>query len=173
MALQTFNLYFKSSPNPLIVGRLKFDPSVENGELLFAYDEEWLRDGYALGMDLPLASRIFKTNRSHPYFGFLYDLIPGLGASKAAKRRFGRDLNPLELTLAAQDTLRPGALGFSTSFEIDILTVVKMLKKYDKNELGFKPKCSYSLLLNQYKVMGEYLDLLKLRADIEEVRLGE
>ena len=66
MALQTFNLYFKSSPNPLIIGRLKLDPSVENGELLFAYDEEWLRDGYALGMDLPLASRIFKTNRAHP-----------------------------------------------------------------------------------------------------------
>ena len=117
MALQTFNLYFKSSPNPLIIGRLKLDPSVENGELLFAYDEEWLRDGYALGMDLPLASRIFKTNRAHPYFGFLYDLIPGLGASKAAKRRFGRELNHLELTLAAQDTLRPGALGFSTSFQ--------------------------------------------------------
>ena len=101
----------------MIIGRLKLDPSVENGELLFAYDEEWLRDGYALGMDLPLASRIFKTNRAHPYFGFLYDLIPGLGASKAAKRRFGRELNPLELTLAAQDTLRPGALGFSTSFQ--------------------------------------------------------
>ena len=48
-----------------------------------------------------------------------------------------------------------------------------MLKKYDKNELDFKPKCSYTLLLNQYKVMGEYLDLLKLRADIEEVRLDE
>ena len=44
-------------------------------------------------------------------------MIPGLGASKAAKRRFGRELNPLELTLAAQDTLRPGALGFSTSFQ--------------------------------------------------------
>ena len=48
-----------------------------------------------------------------------------------------------------------------------------MLTKYDKNELNFKPKCSFSLLLNQYRVMGEYLDLLKLRADIEEVRLGE
>lgn len=48
-----------------------------------------------------------------------------------------------------------------------------MLKKYEKNELDFKPKCSYSLLLNQYRVMGEYLDLLKLRADIEEVRLDE
>lgn len=117
MALQTFNLYFKSYPNPLIVGRLKFDPSVENSEILFAYDEQWLRDGYALGVDLPLASRIFKTTRSHPYFGFLYDLIPGLGAAKAAKRRFGRDLNPLELTLAAQDTIRPGALGFSTLFQ--------------------------------------------------------
>ena len=48
-----------------------------------------------------------------------------------------------------------------------------MLEKYDKNELDFKPKCSYSLLLNQYRVMGEYLDLLKLRADIEEVRLED
>lgn len=49
----------------------------------------------------------------------------------------------------------------------------EMLKKYEKNELDFKPKCSYCLLLNQYRVMGEYLDLLKLRADIEEVRLDE
>lgn len=48
-----------------------------------------------------------------------------------------------------------------------------MLKKYEKNELDFKPKCSYSLLLNQYKVMGDYLALLKLRAGIEEVRLDE
>ena len=46
-----------------------------------------------------------------------------------------------------------------------------MLKKYYKNELDFKPKCSSALLLNQYKVMGKYLDLLKLRADIEEIEL--
>lgn len=46
-----------------------------------------------------------------------------------------------------------------------------MLEKYDKNELDFKPKCSYSLLLNQYRVMGEYLDLLMLRAGIEEIEL--
>lgn len=49
----------------------------------------------------------------------------------------------------------------------------EMLKKYEKNELDFKTKCSYSLLLNQYKVMGDYLALLKLRAGIEEVRLDE
>ena len=46
-----------------------------------------------------------------------------------------------------------------------------MLKKYDKNELDFKPKCSYTLLLNQYKVMGEYLAILMLRAGIEEIEL--
>ena len=47
----------------------------------------------------------------------------------------------------------------------------EMLKKYDKNELDFKPKCSYTLLLNQYKVMGEYLSILMLRAGIEEIEL--
>ena len=47
----------------------------------------------------------------------------------------------------------------------------EMLKKYDKNELDFKPKCSYTLLLNQYKVMGEYLAILMLRAGIEEIEL--
>ena len=46
-----------------------------------------------------------------------------------------------------------------------------MLKKYDKNELDFKPKCSYTLLLNQYKVMGDYLTILMLRAGIEEIEL--
>ena len=49
----------------------------------------------------------------------------------------------------------------------------EMLKKYEKNELNFKPKCSYTLLLNQYKFMGDYLAILILRAGIEEVRLGE
>lgn len=47
------------------------------------------------------------------------------------------------------------------------------LKKYDKNELDFKPKCPYSLLLEQYRVMREYLNLLRWRADIEEIRLDE
>lgn len=49
----------------------------------------------------------------------------------------------------------------------------EMLKKYDKNELDFKPKCSYSLLLEQYRVMREYLNLLRWRADIEEVILED
>lgn len=47
----------------------------------------------------------------------------------------------------------------------------EMLKKYEKNELNFKPKCSYALLLNQYKVMGDYLAILTLRAGIEEIEL--
>lgn len=47
----------------------------------------------------------------------------------------------------------------------------EMLKKYEKNELNFKPKCSYTLLLNQYKVMGDYLAILMLRAGIEEIEL--
>lgn len=49
----------------------------------------------------------------------------------------------------------------------------EMLKKYEKNELNFKPKCSYTLLLNQYKLMGDYLAILILRAGIEEVRLED
>lgn len=57
--------------------------------------------------------------------------------------------------------------------EIRYKKLGEMLKKYEKNELDFKPKCSYSLLLNQYRVMGEYLELLILRARIEEIELEE
>lgn len=53
--------------------------------------------------------------------------------------------------------------------EIRYKKLGEMLEKYEKNELDFKPKCSYPLLLNQYRVMGEYLELLKLRARIEEI----
>ncbi|HIU85327.1 MAG TPA: type II toxin-antitoxin system HipA family toxin [Candidatus Aphodousia gallistercoris] len=112
MAQKTLNLYFRSKGNSLIIGRLSADPEAELSELFFAYDPHWIDCGYPLGQDLPLAGRVFKTDRAHPYFGFLYDLIPGLGARKAAKRLFNRDLTPIELILAASDTLRPGAIAF-------------------------------------------------------------
>lgn len=60
---------------------------------------------------------------------------------------------------------------YQTKIRYDELS--EMLKKYEKNELNFKPKCSYTLLLNQYKLMGDYLAILILRAGIEDVRLGE
>lgn len=48
-----------------------------------------------------------------------------------------------------------------------------MLVKYNNKTLDFEPKCSFQLLLNQWQIMCLYLNLLEMRADIEEVRLDE
>ncbi len=47
----------------------------------------------------------------------------------------------------------------------------KFLKKYKNGELDFKPDCSYETLHEQYIYMGLYLDVLYLRAGIEQVTL--
>ena len=47
----------------------------------------------------------------------------------------------------------------------------KMLYKYKNNMLAFTPNCSYELLRNQQKVMGEYLSILEERAIIEDIEL--
>ena len=81
---KVLNLYFKISSNPLPIGQLSIDdPGREGSPLFFVYDPQWLDCGYALSRDLPLIAKVFKTDLSHPYFGFMYDLIPGLGARKA------------------------------------------------------------------------------------------
>lgn len=47
----------------------------------------------------------------------------------------------------------------------------KMLVKYDAGTLEFKPTCPIKLLRKQKATMGEYLNILEIRAEIEKVTL--
>ena len=47
----------------------------------------------------------------------------------------------------------------------------KMLVKYDAGTLEFKPTCPIELLRKQKAAMGEYLNILEIRAEIEKVTL--
>lgn len=49
----------------------------------------------------------------------------------------------------------------------------KMIVKYEAEVLTFTPKCSLELLKRQAKVMGEYLYILEMRAEIEGIDLDE
>ena len=42
----------------------------------------------------------------------MYDLIPGIGARKATKFIYKKDLTNNQLFLLSQEVLRPGAVGF-------------------------------------------------------------
>lgn len=46
-----------------------------------------------------------------------------------------------------------------------------MLVKYEANTLDFTPTCPIDLLKRQKKAMGEYLNVLEIRAEIEHVDL--
>lgn len=48
-----------------------------------------------------------------------------------------------------------------------------MIAKYEAGTLDFKPKCALDLLKLQRTYMGEYLYVLKVRAEIESVNLQE
>ena len=54
-------------------------------------------------------------------------------------------------------------------FRVDSLT--SMLIKWKNNMLDFKPKCSKETLEYQLLYMQGYLDILRLRAEIEEIDL--
>ena len=54
-------------------------------------------------------------------------------------------------------------------FRLDVLT--DMLIKWENNMLDFEPKCSKETLENQVIFMKGYLDILRLRAQIEEIDL--
>ena len=54
-------------------------------------------------------------------------------------------------------------------FRLDSLT--GMLNKWKNNMLDFEPKCSKETLENQLIFMQGYLDILRLRAKIEEIDL--
>lgn len=47
----------------------------------------------------------------------------------------------------------------------------KMLVKHDAGTLEFKPTCPIELLRKQKATMGEYLNILEIRAEIEKVTL--
>ena len=115
MASTILNLYFKSSSNPLPIGQLSIeDPGRDDCVCYFAYDPFWLESGYSLSRDLPLIPKVFKTSPNHALFGFMYDLIPGIGARKLARFLNKKDLTNIELLLNSQEELRPGAIGFQT-----------------------------------------------------------
>ena len=48
-----------------------------------------------------------------------------------------------------------------------------MLEKYKAGTLPFKPKCSYKLLFTQLVYMENYMNVLKERAEIENIDLKE
>lgn len=47
----------------------------------------------------------------------------------------------------------------------------KMIVKYDANTLDYEPTCPIDLLRKQKAAMGEYLNILEIRAEIENVNL--
>ena len=55
--------------------------------------------------------------------------------------------------------------------EIRLNSLARMLLKYERNELGFKPKCSFDLLNGQLKAMELYMEYLEERAEIEKIEL--
>lgn len=48
----------------------------------------------------------------------------------------------------------------------------KMLSDFVDNKLCFEPKCNVSLLMAQLDVMNAYINILILRAEVEEIELG-
>ena len=52
-----------------------------------------------------------------------------------------------------------------------LYSLTSMLIKWENNMLDFEPKCSKETLENQLIFMQGYLDILRLRAEIEEIDL--
>lgn len=48
-----------------------------------------------------------------------------------------------------------------------------MIIKYEAGTLGFQPNCPLDLLKRQAKAMGEYLYVLEMRAQLEEIDLEQ
>ena len=60
---------------------------------------------------------------------------------------------------------------YQLSLRLDALT--SMLIKWENNMLDFEPKCSKETLENQVIFMQGYMNILRLRAEIEEIELSE
>ena len=49
----------------------------------------------------------------------------------------------------------------------------KLTVKYEAGTLNFTPNCSLEVLKEQKKYMGNYIRMLKIRAEIEGINLSE
>ena len=58
---------------------------------------------------------------------------------------------------------------YQLSLRLDALT--SMLIKWENNMLDFEPKCSKEILESQVIYMKGYINILRLRAQIEEIDL--
>ena len=54
---------------------------------------------------------------------------------------------------------------------IRLYSLTSMLIKWENNMLDFEPKCSKETLENQVIFMQGYMNILRLRAEIEEIDL--
>ena len=54
---------------------------------------------------------------------------------------------------------------------IRLYSLTSMLIKWENNMIDFEPKCSKETLENQVIFMQGYIDILRLRAQIEEIDL--
>ena len=75
----------------------------------------------------------------------------------------------VELMNSADYKERFKAEFYQLLIRLDSLTI--MLIKWESNTLDFEPKCSKETLENQVIFMKGYLDILRLRAEIEEIDL--
>lgn len=75
----------------------------------------------------------------------------------------------IELMKSEDYTDRFKAEYWQTKIRYDKL--FKMLVKYKAGTLVFKPHCSYELLMEQLRLMGQYLMMLEVRAEIEAIDL--
>ena len=118
---ENYKLYFNLKGKALLVGNLTREKLGQNQEKhFFEYAPDWLFDGYSLGSDLPLQQQVFETDRTHPYFGFMYDIMPGITARKIVQRVAENPFNNIDLALNAKDTLRPGALELQVLNEVPL-----------------------------------------------------
>ena len=54
---------------------------------------------------------------------------------------------------------------------IRVNALIGMINKWENNTLDFEPKCSKETLENQVIFMQGYIDILRLRAQMEEIDL--
>ena len=75
----------------------------------------------------------------------------------------------IEMMESADYKERFKAEYYQLLFRLDALT--GMLIKWENNMLDFEPKCSKETLEDQVLFMQGYMDILLLRAEIEEIDL--
>lgn len=58
-------------------------------------------------------------------------------------------------------------------YQLDIRAdkLAKMLSDWKNGKLKFEPKCDYGLLFKQFQLMDEYRMILRVRAQIEGIKL--